>query len=75
MIAPVIDYNVPNVGSAKVQKVRNIKQLYLPNGHQIIRIPPSPTSILYSEIAADEASSNMWRGKNFASALEARFTF
>ncbi|KAF8376298.1 hypothetical protein PRIPAC_82727 [Pristionchus pacificus] len=57
MIAPVIDYNVPNVGSTKVQKV--------------IKIPPSLFSIRYSEIAADEASSNLWRGKTFPSALEA----
>lgn len=71
MIAPVIDYNVPNVGSTKVQKVWKSKgSLFKWSFHQVIKIPPSLFSIRYSEIAADEASSNLWRGKTFPSALE-----
>ncbi|GMS93268.1 hypothetical protein PENTCL1PPCAC_15443, partial [Pristionchus entomophagus] len=56
ILAPVIDYNLPGVGSTKVQKV--------------IKAPPSPTSILYSEIAGDETSSTMWRSKSIGSLLE-----
>ncbi|GMS87014.1 hypothetical protein PENTCL1PPCAC_9189, partial [Pristionchus entomophagus] len=56
MLAPIVDATTPNVGSDKVQKV--------------IKIPPSPASIVFTETIHDSASSNFWRSKSTLGTLQ-----
>ncbi|GMS81625.1 hypothetical protein PENTCL1PPCAC_3800, partial [Pristionchus entomophagus] len=55
MLAPIVDHSEQGVGSSKVQKV--------------IKVPPGPKSIIYSESSADAESSNLWLSKSITSTL------
>ncbi|GMR46757.1 hypothetical protein PMAYCL1PPCAC_16952, partial [Pristionchus mayeri] len=57
MLAPVVNYKATSVGSTKVQKV--------------IKVPPSPKSIEYTDVTADTTSSNMWRSQSFTTVWKA----